>query len=174
VRLLDASLPSGFAAAGNSGTLQVRITATLRAPKAIERSRFFGNPFAGPPEIAQLSPDSELCVAQVHPTSQFNEKVNDGSLPADERDDREYVDQFLIAQPDEPVRDGIANTLIIINPVDPTIEPGMRVRRISTDQWVLDMAGDARRLPVISRVRHRFGEQQHTEVELSGFVRVKP
>jgi len=152
LRLVEAALPSGFAAAGNAGTLRVRITACLASARGLQRTRMLGNPFAMKQEREIVALDASVGVAALSASSRFLSQVRSGAIAADEHDDTALIDLYLAQQ----VRRArfSASAQLTLGPVDPSIRTGDRVERLAGEGWQIDLSAADNTLPSVWAVRH--------------------
>lgn len=96
---LDAdSLPTGWAAAGQSGLACVRVTATLRNPLMMELVRWKGNPFAASFVTRRFELDDTFAYRRVDAGSKFYAEVQSGIRTVDEVDDQAAMRAWLVDQ----------------------------------------------------------------------------
>lgn len=152
LRLVDSVLPPGFAAAGNAGTLRLRITACLATARGLQRTRILGNPFAAKQEREIVALDSSVGLYALSTSSRFHAQVRSGALTSDEHDDTALIDLFL-AQQVRRARFSAAAQLTL-GPVDPSIRTGDRVERVAGEGWQIDLAAADNALPSVWSVRH--------------------
>eukprot|EP00752_Nemacystus_decipiens_P014095 g12531.t1 len=88
VVLTDDDLPVAILSAAKAGTLQLRVTATLTSPDAIEVKRWDGNPFAGPAPTRVIEFSDPFAWRHVATTSIHHPSIDSGLLQADTADDR--------------------------------------------------------------------------------------
>lgn len=95
VYLDDATLDSGFLAAAQAGTAQVRVTASLQSPRAHDTLRWHGNPFAGraADEVTRLGPGAQA--RRIDASSVHAGDVAAGALNADVHDPTHEVNRLL-------------------------------------------------------------------------------
>lgn len=88
VVLTDDELPASVLAAAKSGTLRLRVTATLTSPDPMSERRWDGNPFAGAAPTRVIRYGDRYAWRYVAPGSLHADAVNAGALTADTADDR--------------------------------------------------------------------------------------
>jgi len=165
LQIVENDLPSGFAAAGNAGSLRLRVTASLTAIQPTEQHRFIGNPFNAR-QIKRVIPlKDNLGLSRVGSTSRFYSDVRNGLLSAYEHDDTQMVERYLAVV--DPRAFGEKSMIdVSLGPVDPSWRIGDRVRRFIGTGWRIDLSGISTRYPSVIRVRHVFGKQQQTILTL--------
>lgn len=124
VQLVDDVLPAAILSAAKSGTLRLRITATLTSPDAIEEKRWDGDPFAGPAPTRVLDFSDQFAWRYIAATSIHNDAVDNGTLEANTADDRAAMRTQLQAHitdqpgPDISARLNLVGTWTALRPGD--------------------------------------------------------
>jgi len=165
LQIVENDLPSGFAAAGNAGSLRIRVTASLVAIRSIEYRRFVGNPFNAA-QINHVIPLSRnIGLSRVGSSSRFYSDVGAGTITTNEHDDKRMVERYLAVL--NPRAFGDTGEIdVALGPVDPTGRIGDRVRRFIGTGWRIDLNGISTRHLSVTRVRHVFGNDQQTILTL--------
>jgi len=159
VVLDDAVLPAGVLSSAKSGQLRVRVTGTLRSPRALERSRWRGNPFAGAGPERVIEAGGAYRWARVDASSIHADALDLGELEADEVDDRRALESALLEQVARGDDEGDASGRVELIGAWPTLGAGDRLSEVGG--LGLDSRGVAsavsREALRVSSVRVRFG-----------------
>lgn len=127
VVLDDAVLPAGVLSAAKSGQLRVRVTGTLRSPRALERARWRGNPFAGAGPDRVIETGGAYRWARVDASSIHADALDLGELEADEVDDRRALEEALLDQLSRDHGGGTAAGRVELIGAWPTLGAGDRL-----------------------------------------------
>lgn len=96
VYLDDDTLPGAFFSAAKSGDARVRVTATLRSPQGVRRTRWRGNAFAGERAARVLSVGDAFAFRRVAEASIHHQAVGENQLAAREVDQTQELDVWLL------------------------------------------------------------------------------
>lgn len=175
VVLDDAVLPAGVLAAGQGGTLRVRVTGSLRSPRALERARWRGNPFAGPGPDRLVELGEAYGLRRVDASSIHADALDLGELDADEADDRRALERALLERMSREPGGARADGRVELIGAWPGVAPGDRLADLGGPgvgaDGVPSAVADTDALPRVASVRVRFGTEggpAETRVDFAG------
>ncbi len=98
VYLRDTVLDTEFLSAAQAGQARVRVTASLQSPEPVQVARWSGNPFAGEQPAEVLDAGEAFSFRRVASQSIHYAGVVNGTLDAEQADDTNAMDHWLINQ----------------------------------------------------------------------------
>jgi len=166
LRLSD-TLPAGFLAAGESGALRLRVTASLARPSHVEETKWMGNPFSSGLRRHAIDVSDVVRYHSIDPSSVFTAEVAAGNRSADLADDRgrhrQLLDAFARRVADRPADEGSMR----LSGFWPRLLPGDTLRRVA-GQAVRD-AGVVRGVRHVYKPSGRAGSGWYTHIEIGAF-----